>query len=155
MAICWERAVPLAFHLCCFYFSAILIVCVPFPFGVQGRMWNLIVSVPDHCLFIYFTLFSVTHPLLAVSDGELTLLDCMAVRASTALLTALIASRVDVKLGPVPGALVSAFSLSLLDVGTHMATIVWRMFRFPSQCSCSNSWTAFWLAENKKWHAWW
>ena len=21
------------------------------PFGVWGRLWNLIVSVPDHCLF--------------------------------------------------------------------------------------------------------
>ena len=40
MAICWERAVPLAFHLCCFHFSAVLIVCVPFPFWVS-----------DHCLF--------------------------------------------------------------------------------------------------------
>ena len=26
MANCWERAFPLAFHLCCFYFSAVLIV---------------------------------------------------------------------------------------------------------------------------------
>ena len=32
--------------------SAVLVVHVPFPFGVWGRMWNLIVSVPDHCLFI-------------------------------------------------------------------------------------------------------
>ena len=32
-----------------------LIVLVPFPFGVLDRMWNSIVSVPDHCLFIYFT----------------------------------------------------------------------------------------------------
>ena len=47
MAICLEKAVPLAFHLCCFYFSAVLIVGVPFPFGVRGRMWN--------SLFIYFT----------------------------------------------------------------------------------------------------
>ena len=26
---------------------------VPLPFGVWGRMWNSIVSAPDHCLFIY------------------------------------------------------------------------------------------------------
>ena len=25
-----------------------------FPFGFEGRMWDLIVSVPDHCLFVYF-----------------------------------------------------------------------------------------------------
>ena len=48
MAICWEIAVPLAFHLCCFYFSAVLIVGVPFPFGVEERIWNSIKSVPDH-----------------------------------------------------------------------------------------------------------
>ena len=58
MAICWERAVPLAFHLCCFYFSAVLIVGVPFPFGVKGRMWNSIVLVPDHCLFICILIYS-------------------------------------------------------------------------------------------------
>ena len=44
--------------ICCFYFSAVLIVGVPFPFGVWGRMWNSIVSVSDHCLFIYFALNS-------------------------------------------------------------------------------------------------
>ena len=38
----------------CAVFSDILIVGVQFPFGVQGRMWNSIVSVPDRCLFIYF-----------------------------------------------------------------------------------------------------
>ena len=26
-----------------------------FPFGFDGRMWDLIVSVPDHCLSFYFT----------------------------------------------------------------------------------------------------
>ena len=55
MAIFWERVVPFAFHLCCFYFSAVLIIGVPFPFGVKDRIWNSIVSVPDHCLFIYIT----------------------------------------------------------------------------------------------------
>ena len=55
MVICWERAVILAFHLCYFYFSSVLIVGVPFLFGVYGRMWNSIVSVlaPGHCPFIY------------------------------------------------------------------------------------------------------
>ena len=32
----------------------VLIVSVPFPFSVWGTLWNLIVSIPDHCLFIYF-----------------------------------------------------------------------------------------------------
>ena len=26
-----------------------------FPFSFEGRMWDLIVSVPDHCLSFYFT----------------------------------------------------------------------------------------------------
>ena len=25
-----------------------------FPFGFEGRMWDLIVSVPEHCLSLYF-----------------------------------------------------------------------------------------------------
>ena len=59
MAICWdcghlwERAVPLAFHLWCFCFSAVLIVGVTFPTGVYSRVWNSIISAPDHCLSIY------------------------------------------------------------------------------------------------------
>ena len=28
-----------------------------FPSGFEGGMWNVIVLIPDHCLFIYF-LFS-------------------------------------------------------------------------------------------------
>ena len=27
-----------------------------FPFGFEGRMWDLIVSVPDHCLSFYLTI---------------------------------------------------------------------------------------------------
>ena len=42
---------PWLFTCAIFYFSAVL--SVPFPFGVFGRMWNSIVSIPDHCLFIY------------------------------------------------------------------------------------------------------
>ena len=26
-----------------------------FPFGFEGRMWDLIVSVPNHCLLFYFS----------------------------------------------------------------------------------------------------
>ena len=29
-----------------------------FPFGFGGRIWDLIVSVPDHCLIFYFLLFT-------------------------------------------------------------------------------------------------
>ena len=27
-----------------------------FPFGFEGKMWDLIVSVPDHCLSFYFVI---------------------------------------------------------------------------------------------------
>ena len=30
-----------------------------FPFGFEGRMWDLIVSVPDCCLSFYFTPSSI------------------------------------------------------------------------------------------------
>ena len=30
-----------------------------FPFGFEGRIWDLIVSVPDHCLSFYFTVLAV------------------------------------------------------------------------------------------------
>ena len=40
-----------------------LVILVPsiyvfsyFPLGFEGRMWDLIVSVPDHCLSFYFTI---------------------------------------------------------------------------------------------------
>ena len=26
-----------------------------FPFGLEGRMWDLIVLIPDHCLSFYFS----------------------------------------------------------------------------------------------------
>ena len=58
MAICWERAVPLAFPLCCFYFSAVVIVGVPFPFGVKGRMLNSVVSVPFICLTLAYQFYT-------------------------------------------------------------------------------------------------
>ena len=32
-----------------------------FPFGFEGRIWDLIVSVPDHCLSFYFSPSGVTR----------------------------------------------------------------------------------------------
>ena len=44
-----------------------------FPFGFEGRIWDLIVSVPDHCLSFYFFLFCVrrfTTLLIPVKTSE-------------------------------------------------------------------------------------
>ena len=45
---------PWLFTCVVFIFSAVLVVRVPFPFDVWGRVWNSIVSVPDHYLFINY-----------------------------------------------------------------------------------------------------
>ena len=49
VAICWERADPLA--LLYVMFSCVF---VTFPYGVLGLMWYLIVSIPDLCILPYF-----------------------------------------------------------------------------------------------------
>ena len=40
-----------------------------FPFGFEGRMWDLIVSVPDHCLSFYFE-FRNQFIVSAIKFGE-------------------------------------------------------------------------------------
>ena len=32
-----------------------------FPFGFEGRIWDLIVSVPDHCLSFYFLCYFLSR----------------------------------------------------------------------------------------------
>ena len=43
-----------------------------FPFGFEGRMWDLIVSVPDHCLSFYFVkepYFSIESEMFALCNS--------------------------------------------------------------------------------------
>ena len=54
------------FSDCAVFLYAVLIVCVPFPYGVWGRKKNSIVSVPDHCLFIYFVVVHNTKVIQSV-----------------------------------------------------------------------------------------
>ena len=49
---------PWLFICVVFICSTVLVVRVRFPFGVWGSVCNSIVSVPDHCLFIYFEAIS-------------------------------------------------------------------------------------------------
>ena len=37
-----------------------------FPFGFEGRIWDLIVSVPDHCLSFYFEVIIDCMPVLVI-----------------------------------------------------------------------------------------
>ena len=32
-------------------------VCPSFPFGIEGRMWDMTVLIPDHCFSSYFDKF--------------------------------------------------------------------------------------------------
>ena len=61
MAICWERLSRQLFTV--LILNADLVVLVPLPFGVLGGMWNLIVSAPDHCIFVYFLQSTQAHGL--------------------------------------------------------------------------------------------
>ena len=51
---CWERADLLA--LLYVMFSCVF---VTFPCGVLGRVWYLIVSIPDLCLLTYFNIHHI------------------------------------------------------------------------------------------------
>ena len=33
-------------------------------FGIEGRMWDVIVLIPDHCLSVYSGYFGVTESVL-------------------------------------------------------------------------------------------
>ena len=35
--------------------------CASFPFGFEGRMWDLIALVPDNCLSFYFICLMINH----------------------------------------------------------------------------------------------
>ena len=42
-----------------------------FPFGFEGRIWDLIVSVPDHCLSFYFVLSCHLFHFIIVTNDQL------------------------------------------------------------------------------------
>ena len=46
-------------------------VCCYFPLGFEGRMWDLIVSVPDHCLSFYFKASYDFSPLYTILSHHL------------------------------------------------------------------------------------
>ena len=54
MTTCLGKSCSFGFPPSAFRKLPSIYVCSYFPFGFEGRMWNLIVSVPDHCLSFYF-----------------------------------------------------------------------------------------------------
>ena len=52
----WERAVHSVNCACLSWAFVKFCVCPSFPFGIEGRTWDVIVLIPDHCLSIYFPL---------------------------------------------------------------------------------------------------
>ena len=63
----WERPVNLVNCACLSGAFVKFCVCPSFPFGTEGRMWNVTVLVPDHCLSMYFE-FTVKK---IINDTEL------------------------------------------------------------------------------------
>ena len=54
MTTCMERDVHSVYCACLSWAFIKFCVCHSFPSGIEGRMWVLIVLIPDHCLSIYF-----------------------------------------------------------------------------------------------------
>ena len=58
IGLCWKELL-IRFTACAFRKMLSIYVFSYFPFGFEGRTWDLIVSVPDHCLSFYFTLLYI------------------------------------------------------------------------------------------------
>ena len=56
MTICLGKELSIRFTARAFCKLLSIYVFSYFPFGFEGRIWDLIVSVPDHCLSFYFIL---------------------------------------------------------------------------------------------------
>ena len=55
MTTCFGKELFIRFTASAFCKLLSIYVFSYFPFGFEGRMWDLIVSVPDHCLSFYFS----------------------------------------------------------------------------------------------------
>ena len=59
MTTCLEKSCSFGFSASAFRKLLSVYVFSYFPFGFEDRMWDLIVSVPDHCLS--YLLFTESH----------------------------------------------------------------------------------------------
>ena len=54
MTTCLRKSVCSVYSGCLSWAFVKFCVCPSFPSGIEGRMWVVIVLIPDHCLSIYF-----------------------------------------------------------------------------------------------------
>ena len=52
----WERGADLACHMFYLFVDVIAVIFTSLPFYVEGRVWDLILSVPDRCSFFRFVI---------------------------------------------------------------------------------------------------
>ena len=69
-----ERAVHSVFRECLCKLPSIYVFSY-FPFGCEGRMWDLTVSVPDHCLSFYFPNSQKMARSILLQQSEFVLVD--------------------------------------------------------------------------------
>ena len=65
MTTCLEKELFIRFTASAFRKLLSIYVFSHFPFGFEGRMWDMIVSVPDLCLSFYFSLNSHCRVMLS------------------------------------------------------------------------------------------
>ena len=49
----WKVAVP-SINCTCLSWALVKFCVYPFPFGIEGGMWDVIVLIPDLCISIFF-----------------------------------------------------------------------------------------------------
>ena len=61
MTTCLGKSCSIRFTASAFHKLLSIYVFSYFPFGFEGRIWDLMVSVPDHCLSFYFSNCKHSH----------------------------------------------------------------------------------------------
>ena len=68
MTTCLEKELFIPFTARAFLYTAVnLCIYVFFSFDFEGRIWDLILSVHDHCLSFYFIIIVIVCPFFCLS----------------------------------------------------------------------------------------
>ena len=73
MTTCMGKELFIRFTARAFRKLLLIYVFSYFPFGFEGSMWDLIVSVPDHCLSFYFTVMCFHTPAMYGEEIEINI----------------------------------------------------------------------------------